>query len=227
MPVSAAYCNARCSMTTSGACAPYYRLITNFRSDELNATDCILTAYKRAVCRVKYYVSCDFTSSTVSCCRVLRSWWSVISPASSTGLQVVRKFCSSHVRWHTLHFSRTKTTLPMNNNFWTNDNVHHMETMPNCVTIGFTEAASHVGEICNSQSSVSQHFFSWFRLFFLFRQIVYRSQTCDEFRRMVAQKTWFGERISLLRPSITIPFYRGFKISQNCSSREIPPKTKT
>ena len=45
------------------------------------------------------------------------------SPASSTGLYVVRMGFSSNGRGHTLHLSRPKTTVPINTKFGTNDNV--------------------------------------------------------------------------------------------------------
>jgi hypothetical protein len=107
-------------------------------------------------------------------------WWSNISPASATVLHVVRTgFCFVPIcgRGHTLHRSRAQTTVP-----FTIPNFERMITsvrwreLPNFVAICFTEAAPHVGEIYSSRL-----FYLSSQFFFLFYQLVYRTQFAKDF----------------------------------------------
>jgi hypothetical protein len=100
------------------------------------------------------------------------------SPASPTGLHVVRMGYGSHGRGHISYLSSAETSVLIHTEFQTDDYVVQTKRSAKLVGIGFTGAASHVSEIYSYRFSV---FCVPFFFFLLFRQLTYRPQFATDF----------------------------------------------
>jgi hypothetical protein len=131
-------------------------------------------------------------------------------------LHVVRMGYSSYGRGHTLHLSEAEFTISIHTKFWTNDYVGQtkriakfsvlLERLPMCVKYTVTDSP--------------------FFLLLLVLSTHLQTSIRNGFWRMMAENTWFGVRMSLLRVRSVTNDFRSSKSPKSAPVGKSQPKRK-